>query len=138
MSDEQHPFYEMSDLIDIYNTQRENLDLKQLQELRENIALQLFYLSSDAALAIANYEAKDYERKRYYAEKEEYYRNELDDRTGKNRNVADSERLARISAKNIDEETIHALRQKERVRIILNAVNQILNAISGRIAQLSK
>jgi len=133
-----HPFYKLSELISQYNTDRNLLDIKQLQDLRENISLTLFYLSDDAAKAIANFDAKEYERRRFYANREEYYRNDVDERTGKNFNVADSERKARLDAKQIDEETVTSLRQKERVRIILNATNQILNSISGRISQLSK
>jgi len=133
-----HPFYKLSSLIDTYNTERNLLDIKGLQDLRENISLTLFYLSDDAAKAVANFDAKEYERRRYYADREEFYRNDIDERTGKNFNVADSERKARLDAKQIDEETVTALRQKERVRIILNATNQILNSISGRISQLSK
>ena len=133
-----HPFYKLSELIDTFNTDRNTLDLKGLQDLRENIALTLFYLSDDAAKAVANFDAKEYERRRFYADREEFYRNDVDDRTGKNFNVADSERKARLDAKQIDEETVIALRQKERVRIIINATNQILNSISGRIAQLTK
>lgn len=135
---ETHPFYKLSSLIDTYNTQRNVLDVKGLQELRENISLTLFYLSDDAAKAVANFDSKEYERRRFYADREEFYRNDIDARTGKNFNVADSERKARLDAKQIDEETVTALRQKERVRIILNATNQILNSISGRISQLSK
>jgi len=133
-----HPFYKLSELIEKYSTERNSLDVKQLQDLREDVALTLFYLSDDAAKAIANFDAKEYERRRFYAEREEYYRNDVDERTGKNFNVADSERKARLDAKQIDEETVTALRQKERVRIILNATNQILNSISGRISQLTK
>jgi len=133
-----HPFYQLSALIETYNTDRNLLDIKGLQELRENISLTLFYLSDDAAKAIANFDSKEYERRRFYADREEYYRNDIDERTGKNFNVADSERKARLDAKQIDDETVTALRQKERVRIILNATNQILNSISGRISQLTK
>ena len=137
MSD-QHPFHKLTELIDTFNTERNTLDLKGLQDLRENIALNLFYMSDDCAKAIANYDSKEYERRRYYAAKEEEYRNDIDPRTGKNYNVADSERLARIDAKTIDEETVFALKQKERSRIVLTAINQILNSISGRINQLTK
>lgn len=133
-----HPFYKLSELIDTFNSNRNSMILQELQDLRENIALNSFYMSDDSAKAIANYDAKDYERKRIFAEREENYRNQIDERTNKNFNVADSERLARIDLKQIDEETVVALRQKERVRIIITAVNQILNAISGRITQLSK
>jgi len=137
MSD-QHPFYKLNELIDTFNNERNTLDLRGLQDLRENISLNLFLMADSAAKAIANYDSKEYERKRFYSEREDFYRNEIDTRTSKNYNVADSERLARLDAKQIDDETVEALRKKEKVRIILNAVNQILNSISGRIAQLSK
>jgi hypothetical protein len=95
-------------------------------------------MSDSAAKAVSNFDAKEYERRRFYAEREEFYRNDIDERTGKNFNVADSERKARLDAKQIDDETIEALRQKEKVRIILNAVNQILNSIAARTGQLNK
>ena len=53
---ETHPFYKLSSLIDTYNTERNVLDVKGLQELRENISLTLFYLSDDAAKAVANFD----------------------------------------------------------------------------------
>ena len=133
-----HPFYKLSELIDKFNTERNSLDLRGLQDLRENISLNLFLMADSAAKAIANYDAKEYERRRFYSLKEESYRNSIDERTGKNHNVADSERLARIEAEKIDCETIEALRQKEKVRILLNAINQILNSVAARINQLSK
>lgn len=133
-----HPFYKLSELIDKFNTERNSLDLRGLQDLRENISLNLFLMADSAAKAIANYDAKEYERRRFYSLKEESYRNSIDERTGKNHNVADSERLARIDAEKIDCETIEALRQKEKVRILLNAINQILNSVAARINQLSK
>lgn len=133
-----HPFYKLSELIDKFNTERNSLDLRGLQDLRENISLNLFLMADSAAKAIANYDAKEYERRRFYSLKEESYRNSIDERTGKNHNVADSERLARIDAEKIDNETIEALRQKEKVRILLNAINQILNSVAARINQLSK
>ena len=133
-----HPFYKLSELIDKFNTERNSLDLRGLQDLRENISLNLFLIADSAAKAIANYDAKEYERRRFYSLKEESYRNSIDERTGKNHNVADSERLARIDAEKIDNETIEALRQKEKVRILLNAINQILNSVAARINQLSK
>jgi len=136
--DDTHPFYQLTDLINKFNSERNTLDVKGLQDLRENISLTLFLLSDDAAKAIAYYDAKEYERRRFYADREEYYRSQIDENTGKKFNVADSERKARLDAKQIDDETIEALRQKERVRIIINATNQILNSISGRISQLTK
>ncbi len=133
-----HPFFVLTELINEFNTNRNSMTLPQLQDLRENISLNLFLMADSSAKAIANYDAKEYERRRFYAEREEYYRNEIDDRTNKNYNVADSERKARLDAIKIDDETIEALRQKEKVRILLNAINQILNSVAARINQLSK
>lgn len=124
-------------LIDKFNNERNSLSVSELQTLREDLALTFFYIADFSAQCIANYDAKDYERKRFYAEKEEYHRNQIDERTGKNHNVADSERLARIDAKEIDDITAEALRQKEKIRIINIATQQILNSISARINQLN-
>jgi hypothetical protein len=131
-------YTELTNLIDKFNKERNSLTVAELQTLREDMALTFFYLSDFSARCIANYDAKDYERKRFYAEKEEQHRNEIDERTGKNYNVADSERLARIDGKQIDEETTEALRQKEKIRIITIATQQILNSLSSRINQLQK
>jgi hypothetical protein len=131
-------YTDLTNLIDKFNNERNSLTVLELQTLREDMALTFFYLSDFSARCIANYDAKDYERKRFYAEKEEQYRNEIDDRTHKNYNVADSERLARIDGKEIDEQTVEALRQKEKIRIITIATQQILNSLSSRINQLQK
>ena len=111
---------------------------QELQDLRENISLNLFYLSDSVSQTIANAESNDYARKRFYAEKEEYYRNQIDERTNKYYNVADSERLARLDAKEVDEACAFAFKQKERARLVVIAVQQILNSISARVNQLSK
>lgn len=137
MLDTKH-YTELTNLIDKFNKERNTSTITELQTLREDMALTFFYLSDFSSRCIANYDSKDYERKRFYAEKEEQHRNEVDKRTGKNYNVADSERLARIEGKKIDEETSDALRQKEKIRIITIATQQILNSISARINQLNK
>ena len=68
-----HPFYKLSELIDKFNTERNSLDLRGLQDLRENISLNLFLMADSAAKAIANYDAKEYERRRFYSLKEEEF-----------------------------------------------------------------
>jgi len=138
MSKDLHPFYKLNNLIEEFNNTRENINLERLQALREDIAINLFLLSDSVSQTIANAESKDYDRKRFYAEKEEFYRNSIDERTGKNHNVADSERLARLDAKDIDEACSFAYKQKERARLVVIAVQQILNSISGRISNYSK
>lgn len=138
MTTETHPFFKLTELIDTFNESRNTMTLAQLQDLRENIALNLFYLSDSVSQTIANAESNDFARKRHYAEKEEHFRNEIDDRTGKVHNVADSERLARLQSKEVDEACAFAYKQKERARLVVLAVQQILNSISGRISQLTK
>ena len=135
---ETHPFYKLSELIDTFNENRNKMTAQELQDLRENISLNLFYLSDSVSQTIANSESNDYARKRFYAEKEEYYRNQIDERTNKFYNVADSERLARLDAKEVDEACAFAFKQKERARLVVIAVQQILNSISARVNQLSK
>ena len=138
MTTETHPFYKLSELIDTFNENRNRMTAQELQDLRENISLNLFYLSDSVSQTIANAESNDYARKRFYAEKEEYYRNQIDERTNKFYNVADSERLARLDAKEVDEACAFAFKQKERARLVVIAVQQILNSISARVNQLSK
>ena len=138
MATETHPFYKLSELIDTFNENRNRMTAQELQDLRENISLNLFYLSDSVSQTIANAESNDYARKRFYAEKEEYYRNQIDERTNKFYNVADSERLARLDAKEVDEACAFAFKQKERARLVVIAVQQILNSISARVNQLTK
>ena len=138
MSKDLHPFFKLEKLIIEFNNTRENSNLEKLQLLREDIAINLFLLSDSVSQTIANAESKDYERKRFYAEREEYYRNSIDERTGKNYNVADSERLARLDSKEIDEACAFAYKQKERARLVVIAIQQILNSLSGRISNYSK
>lgn len=137
-SKKRNAFQELSENIDKFNKGRDSMTVEELQDLRETISLNLFYLSDQASQAIANYDAKNYERKSLQAEREESYRCKIDPRTNKTYTVADSERLARIELKEAEKKEVEALRQKERVRIILTAVHQILNSLSGRINQLSK
>src|SRR5690554_1778537 len=138
MSENKHPFNAISELIDTFNNERNSMTTEELQNLRELISYNLFLLSDSAALAISKYEAKDYERKSLQAERIEYYRNSIDDRTGKNYTISDAERLARLELKDIEKEVVEALRQKERVKIIIIAVQQILNSLSSRISQINK
>jgi hypothetical protein len=137
MLDTKH-YTELTNLIDKFNKERNNLTITELQTLREDMALTFFYLADFSSRCIANYDSKSYFRKSLQSEKEEYYRNQIDERTGKNYNVADSERLARITLKDAEKEEVEALRQKEKVKIVTIATQQILNSISSRMNQLNK
>lgn len=135
MENNEHPFHRLTELIDDYNIKQKSYDAEQLQNLRENIALTLFYLADSASKAISNFDAADYERKRSYAELVEKHK--YDDNGSKN-TVAVTESLARIDNKEKEEAVVEALRQKEKVRIILSSTNQILNALSSRIGMIKQ
>lgn len=137
MEAQQHPFNELTNLIVVFNEERNSMTLEDLQDLREKISLNFFLMADSAARAVANYDSKEFERKRTYASSEQLYRTSIDESTGKIHTVSDAERKARLENKKIDDELVEALRQKEKVRIIINAVGQILNSISTRISQLS-
>jgi hypothetical protein len=135
MSDTKHPFLRLSDLIQEYYNKKESFSVKELQDMRENISLTLFYLSDSASTALSKYDKADWERKRSFAELIE--ENKYDDNGDKN-TVAVMESLARIANKEKEEAVVEALRQKERVRIILNSTQQILNAIASRLSSIQQ
>jgi hypothetical protein len=135
MSKKEHPFIRLSDLIKEYSEKKASYSAKELQDMRENISLTLFYLSDSASTALSNYDKADWERKRTYAELIE--ENRFDEEGSKN-TVTVMESLARISNKEKEEAVVEALRQKERVRIILSSTQQILNAISSRLHMIEK
>ena len=49
MATETHPFYKLSELIDTFNENRNRMTAQELQDLRENISLNLFYLSDSVS-----------------------------------------------------------------------------------------
>lgn len=132
---EKNAFYELEKLIDEYSDHRETYNIDKLQDIREAIALQLYYLSSDYAVAISQYDAADWERKRSYAELIEKHKVNED---GTKNTVAVTESLARIDNKQFELEVVEAMRKKERAKLIVSATTQILNAISSKINQLSR
>lgn len=137
-AEDKTPFDEMSELIFFFKTHKDELSIEELQKLREDISLCLFYLSDQASRAISNYEAKDYERKQEQARLEIHYRSILDPKTNKSYTASEAEKYARTELKVFEKNVVASLRQKERVRIIISAVKEILNAISSKINQLSR
>lgn len=132
---EKHPFIELTELVDEYKEKRLTFDAKQLQDMRERISLCYFYLSDSVSKAISNFDAADYERKRNYAELIEKHKYDED---GSRNTVAVTESLARLDNKEKEEAVVEAIRQKERVKIIMGATTQILNSISSRLNSISQ
>lgn len=135
MAENKHPFLELSEVIDNYKLNRESFDAKKLQDTREKISLLLFYLSDSVSIAISNYDKSDWDRKRSYAQLIED--NKWDEDGNKN-TVSVTESLARIQNEEYELKVVEALRQKERVRVIMSATQQILNAISSRLNMITK
>lgn len=135
MSIKSNPFKELSNLIGKYAENKDHYDVENLQNIREDISLCLFYLSSDYAKAVSNFDRADWERKRNYAELIEQNKYAED---GSKNTVVQIESLARIANKEKEEEVVEAIRQKERARLIVSSTTQILNAISSKIQQLNK
>lgn len=132
MKDSLKTWSKLNSLIEDYSENKDSFNLEKLQDLRENISLQLFFLSDLFSEYIASYELAEHVRKSYMAEREQYWRGELDD-NGKSMTVAEAANRARIEAKKQVEECKEALRRKKRAEIVLSSVGQILNALSSRI-----
>jgi hypothetical protein len=121
-----HPFIQLSDLIDRYRDGKNSFDVKELQTMREDISLCLFYLSDSVSVAISNFDKADWDRKRNFSKLIE--ENKCDSE-GKKNTVSIAEALSRVQNEPYELEVVEAIRQKERVRIIISATQQILNAI---------
>lgn len=130
-----HPFKRLEELIDDYSENRLSFDIDKLQNIREDISICLFKLSDSASKALSNYDEAEHVRKMKMAERENYYKGTTDD-DGKRLTVAESQNLARLDCKEEVEDCKEALRQKERVRIILSSTNAILNAIASRLTMI--
>lgn len=135
MAVKDNPFLELSKLIDRYAENKYHYEVEDLQNIREDISLCMFYLSSDYAKAVSNYDKADWERKRNYAELIETHKFAED---GSKNTVVVIESLARRDNKEKEEDVVEALRQKERAKLIVSSTTQILNAISSKIQQLNK
>lgn len=135
MADKKHAFLQLSDIVDEYQEKRLSFDLDGLQDLRERISLLLFYLSDDISRAISQQEGADFDRKRNYAERFDFWKGERDD-NDKNYTVAVAEAKARIDNEKFEKKYVEATRKQQRVRIILSSTNHILNAIASRISNI--
>lgn len=132
-----HPFLVLSDLIKVYSDKKDTFDVDELQSMREDISLQLFLLADSVGIAISNYDKADWERKRNYSELIEKYRKETDEE-GKKYTVSVIESKARIDNKEQEEKVVEALRQKEKIRLIVSSTTHILHAISSRLNIIDK
>ena len=135
---EKHPFVELSDLIEEYKEQRLSFDADKLQDMRERISLCLFLMSDSASKALSQQEAADFNRKRNYAERLDYWKSEINETTNKPYTVAAAEAKSRIDNKDFEEKYVEATRKQQRVRIILDSTKHIINSIASRLNNVSR
>lgn len=128
-----HPFVRLTQLVEEYDQNKESYDVHKLQLLREELSINLFYMSDSASIALSNYDFAEHARKTKTAEREQFYHTQLGS-NGKSMTVAEASNLARIDCKEEVEKCKETLRQKKRVEIILSSVSQILNSLSTRIS----
>lgn len=128
-----HPFLRLTQLVEEYDDNKESYDVNKLQLLREELSINLFYMSDSASIALSNWDFAEHARKTKTAEREQFYHTQLGS-NGKSMTVAEAGNLARIDCKEEVEKCKETLRQKKRVEIILSSVGQILNSLSTRIA----
>lgn len=128
-----HPFLRLTQLVEEYDQNKESYDVHKLQLLREELSINLFYMSDSASIALSNYDFAEHARKTKTAEREQFYHTQLGS-NGKSMTVAEASNLARIDCKEEVEKCKETLRQKKRVEIILSSVSQILNSLSTRIS----
>lgn len=136
-TESKHPFLQLSEIINEYRDNRLSFDVKELQDMRERISLLLFYMSDSASKAMSQQESADFDRKRNYAERIDFWKNETDE-DGKRYTVAASEAKARIDNEEYEKAYVEATRKQQRVKIILESTRHILNSIASRLSQVSK
>lgn len=132
MSEATHSWTLLNNLINEYSDNRQSYNAEKLQDLRESISLQLFYLSDSFSEYISSYDQKEHVRKSKMAEREQFWRTQKDD-DGKSMTIAEAANRARIECDKEVEDCKEALRKKKRAEIVLTAVGQILNSISSRL-----
>lgn len=122
----------LNSLIQDYSDNRESFDLERLQSLREQISLNLFFLSDSFSEYISDYDRNEHIRKSKMAEREQFWRTQKDD-DGKSMTIAEAANRARIECDAEVDKCKESLRKKKRAEIILMSVQQILNSISSRL-----
>lgn len=125
----------LNKLIDDYSENRSSYNAEKLQELRESISLQLFYLSDIFSEYISDYDQKEHIRKSKAAEREQHWRVQKDE-NGKAMTIAEAANRARIECDKEVEDCKEAHRKKKRAEIVLMAVQQILHSISSRLVMV--
>lgn len=128
---------ELSEAVKLYTDRRKSFDKGELQDIRDRIALSIFYLSDFYSSARAESEAAEFEKKVCLAQTEESLRGTINDDTKKQKTREQIMNESRLLCKDKEETLIEANRKYYKIRMIIESASQILNSIASRINQLN-
>jgi hypothetical protein len=133
-----HPTFILAELVRDYSENKDTYDIEKLISLRENLALNLFYLA-DFYSDIRSYsEGADFKRKQAVAKAELDLVGEINPETGKKYTQNQLQAQARVNTEKFEKEMVDCNRKYYKVRLMVESTNQILNAISSRISNITK
>lgn len=119
--------------IERYQINHSTYDLKELQEIRDNISLSLFYLSQEYSYLKHKSDTCEYLKKKKFANECESLRNKSDELTGKKLTREQITDRAFLNSTQENEAMIDSERDFFEMKMIFDTSNQILNSISSRI-----
>lgn len=123
----------LSENIQKYRSGHSSYDVKELQEIRDNISMSLFYLVQEYSMLKHKADSAEYFKKRKFAEECESLRNKTDEITAKKFTREQITDKALLNSKEENENLIEAEKDFFEMKLIFDTSNQILNSISSRI-----
>jgi len=119
--------------IERYQRNHSTYDVKDLQEIRDNISLSLFYLAQEYAYLKHKSDTDEYLKKRKFSQECESLRLKSDEVTGKRLTREQITDKAFLNSHAENELMIDSERDFFEMKMVFDTSNQILNSISSRI-----
>lgn len=113
----------------------EHLDPEKVQDIRDNLSEALIYFGEEAARLRAEAEDAELEKKRYLAERKEYWREQFDGKRG-TASLAESNALQ--DAMDVSKAEIQANKEYYEAKHLIERVDQLINSIASRMKIISK
>lgn len=123
----------LKDSIEKYQLSHSTYDVKELQDIRDNISLSLFYLAQEYAYLKHKADTSEFLKKKKFATECEALRVKTDQITGKKLTREQITDRALINSSKESEELIESDKDFFEMKLIFDTSNQILNSISSRI-----
>lgn len=131
-----HPIIELGTTVAQYKANMNSFDGAALQDIRDKIALNLYYCADFYSSVRTDMERADYDRKRAVAKEVESLRGEMNPKTGRKLTQGEIENLARINTEEYEENAVKQNQRYYKTRLIIDSSNHILNSISSRLNML--